>query len=102
MSIFPQTYTVDNVRSLQQTFTDENSRKQRYSATYNRLNKDNSALANEFKNTFNQNKYDENEWKVFLAKLGITDKTRGDVLIFNEAARTADKKTSFELWMKSQ
>ena len=102
MSIFPQTYTVAQVRSLQQTFSDQNARTQRYSTTYNRLNKDNSALANEFKNTFNQNQYNENEWKVFLAKLGITDKTSEDTLIFNEAMKITDKKTSFELWMKSQ
>jgi hypothetical protein len=69
MSIFPQKYTVSQVRSLQQTFSDQNTRKQRYSATYNRLNKNNSALANEFKNTFTENQYNENEWKVFLAKL---------------------------------
>ncbi len=102
MSIFPQTYTVDNVRSLQQTFSDQNARKQWYSTTYNRLNKDNSALANEFRNTFSQNQYNENEWNVFLAKLWITDKTSWDTVIFNEAAKITDKKTSFELWMKSQ
>ena len=102
MSIFPQTYTVDNVRSLQQTFSDQNARKQWYSSTYNRLNKDNSTLANEFKNTFNENQYNENEWKIFLAKLWITDKTKWDALIFDEAAKIADKKTSFELYIKSQ
>ena len=102
MSIFPQTYTVENIRSLQQTFSDQNTRKQRYSATYNRLNKNNSALANEFKNTFTENQYNENEWKVFLAKLWITEKTSWDTIFFNEAAKIADKKTSFELRMKSQ
>ena len=102
MSIFPQTYTVDNVKALQQTFSDQNTRKQRYTATYNRLNKNNSALANEFRNTFNQNQYNEAEWNVFLAKLWITDKTNWNTIIFNEAAKIADKKTSFELWMKSQ
>jgi phage protein U len=69
MSIFPQNYTVKDVKSLQQTFSDQNSRRQRYTVTYNRLNKDNSALANEFKNTFNVNQYNENERKAFLAKL---------------------------------
>jgi hypothetical protein len=69
MSIFPQTYTFDNVKALQQTFSDQNARKQRYTATYNRLNKNNSALANEFRNTFNQNQYNEAEWNMFLAKL---------------------------------
>jgi hypothetical protein len=69
MSIFPQNYTVKDVRALQQTFSDQNTRKQWYTVTYNRLNKDNSALANEFKNTFNANQYNENERKVFLAKL---------------------------------
>ena len=102
MSIFPQTYTVENIRSLQQTFSDQNTRKQRYSTTYNRLNKNNSALANEFKNTFNENQYNESEWKVFLAKLWITEKTSWDTIFFNEAAKIADKKTSFELRMKSQ
>lgn len=102
MSIFPQTYTVDNVRSLQQTFSDQNARQQRYSTTYARLNEDNSALANEFRNTFNQNQYNEAEWNVFLAKLWITDKTSWNTIIFNEAAKTTDKKTSFELRMKSQ
>ena len=102
MSLFPQKYTVSQVRTLQQSFSDENTRKQRYSATYNRLNKNNSALASEFKNTFTENQYNENEWKVFLAKLWITDKTSGDTVVFNEASKTADKKTSFELWMKSQ
>ena len=102
MSIFPQTYTVDNIRSLQQTFSDQNARQQRYSTTYTRLNRDNSALANEFRNTFNQNQYNETEWNVFLAKLWITDKTSWDTIVFNEAAKAADKKTSLELWMKSQ
>lgn len=102
MSIFPQTYTVDNVRSLQQTFSDQNARQQRYSTTYTRLNEDNSALANEFRNTFNQNQYNEAEWNIFLAKLWITDKTGWNTIIFNEAAKTTDKKTSFELRMKSQ
>lgn len=102
MHIFPQTYTVADVRALQQTFSDQNARKQRYSATYNRLNKDNSALANEFKNTFNANEYKEDEWKAFLAKLWITDKTDKDIIIFNEAMKLTDKKTSLELWMKSE
>ena len=102
MHIFPQTYTVADVKALQQTFSDQTSRKQWYTTTYNRLNKNNSALANEFKNTFNENQYDESEWKAFLAKLGITDKTREDAIVFNEAAKITDKKTSFELWMKSQ
>ena len=102
MTMFPQTYTVDNVRALQQTFSDQNARRQRYSTTYTRLNKDNSALANEFQNTFNANQYNENERKVFLAKLWITEKTSGDAIIFKEAMKTADKKTSFELWIKSQ
>jgi hypothetical protein len=69
MSIFPQTYTVANIRSLQQTFSDQNVRRQWYLSTYNRLNTNNSALANEFKNTFNANEYREAEWKTFLAKL---------------------------------
>jgi len=102
MSIFPQTYTVAHVRVLQQSFSDQNAWQQRYSATYNRLNKDNSALANEFKNTFNENQYNENERKAFLAKLWITDNTKNDTIIFNEASKLTDKKTSFELWMKSQ
>ena len=102
MSIFPQTYTVANIRSLQQTFSDQNVRKQRYSATYTRLNSSCSALANEFKNTFNANEYKEDERKAFLAKLWITDSTSWDTLLFNEAQRNTDKKTSLELWMKSQ
>ena len=102
MSIFPQNYTVKDVKSLQQTFSDQNSRKQRYTVTYNRLNKDNSALANEFKNTFNTNQYNENERKAFLAKLWITDNTSDDTVIFNEAMKLTDKKTSLQLRMKSQ
>ena len=102
MHIFPQNYKVENVRALQQTFADPNARKQWYTVTYNRLNKDNSALANEFKNTFNENQYNETEWNIFLAKLWITDKTEWSVVVLNEALKTADKKTSFELWMKSQ
>jgi len=102
MSIFPQNYTVKDVKSLQQTFSDQNSRRQRYTVTYNRLNKDNSALANEFKNTFNANQYNENERKAFLAKLWITDNTSDDTVIFNEAMKLTDKKTSLELRMKSQ
>ena len=102
MNIFPQDYTVSNMRALQQTFSDQNARKQWYSVTYNRLNKDDSALANEFKNTFNENQYNEDERNAFLAKLWITDETEGDVIIFNEAAKLTDKKTSLELRMKSQ
>ena len=102
MHIFPTGYTVAHVRALQQTFSDQNVRKQRYSVTYARLNRDNTALANEFKNTFNANEYKEDEWKAFLTKLWIKDDARWDTVIFNEAAKTADKKTSFELWMKSQ
>ena len=102
MTIFPQNYTVRDVKSLQQTFSDQNSRRQWYTATYDRLNKDNSALANEFKNTFNANQYNENERKAFLAKLWITENTGNDIVIFNEAVKLTDKKTSFELWMKSQ
>ena len=102
MTIFPQNYTVRDVKSLQQTFSDQNSRRQWYTTTYDRLNKDNSALANEFKNTFNANQYNENERKAFLAKLWITENTGNDIVIFNEAIKLTDKKTSFELWMKSQ
>ena len=102
MCMFPQNYTVTQVRALQQTFSDQNNRKQRYTNTYNRLNKNNTALANEFKNTFNANQYNEQEWNVFLAKLWITDKTSWGAIIFNEAMKTTDKKTSLELWMKSQ
>ena len=102
MSIFPQNSTVKDVRALQQTFSDQNTRRQWYTVTYNRLNKDNSALANEFKNTFNANQYNENERKAFLAKLWITDNTSDDTVIFNEAMKLTDKKTSFELRMKSQ
>ena len=102
MHIFPAEYTVAHVRTLQQTFSDKNVRRKRYSVTYARLNRDNTALSNEFKNTFNENEYKEDEWKDFLAKLWIKDDTSWDIVIFNEAAKTADKKTSFELWMKSQ
>ena len=102
MSIFPQNYTVKDIRALQQTFSDQNTRRQWYTVTYNRLNKDNSALANEFKNTFNANQYNENERKVFLAKLWITENTSENTVIFSEASKLTDKKTSLELWMKSQ
>ena len=103
MSIFPQTYTLENVRALQQSFASSNdSRKSRYTSTYNRLNQDNTALANEFKNTFNADHYDENEWNVFLAKIWVNENTKDNCILFKEAIKTTDKKTSLELRMKSQ
>ena len=102
MNIFPMDYTVAHVRILQQELsTDPNKLKQRYTDTYNRLNKDDYALANEFKNTFNANKYDENERKTFLAKIWITDETNWNVKLFDKIKKITDKNTSFAYWMKA-
>jgi len=102
MNIFPQNYTLKDVKELQSTFVDQKNWEDRYTVTYDRLNEHDSALAAEFKSTFHKDHYDENEWKIFLAKLWISDKTKEDTKIFDKASESVDKRGSLELWMKSQ
>ena len=70
MSIFPQTYTVRDVRAMQSQFAaSDDAWRARYTSTYNRLNQDSTVLATEFQNTFNGSRYNETEWNNFLTKI---------------------------------